>query len=182
MARSEPYRSLSSGKLTAWLPSTQETPAIKESIKMPFTHSFAGPWCIINPKTFTELCPRETQTAPRLGVTDPCCKHKAALPLRQASPNESKHSPLWRRQQETDVCKDQALSIVFPWFPLPQHFRASQLKHISPQDAPMRVGSAVTIWDNNSLHNRKPRVKSLESFRLRKYRWHFRFFCFQVSH
>lgn len=63
------------------------------------------------------------------------------------------------------MCKDQALSIVFPQFPLPQHFRASQLKHISPQDAPVRVGSAVTIWDNNSLHNRKPRVKSLEPFR-----------------
>lgn len=63
------------------------------------------------------------------------------------------------------MCEDQALSIVFPWFPPPQHFRASQLKHISPQDDPMRVRSAVNIWDNNSLHNRKPRVKSLEPFR-----------------
>lgn len=52
MARSKPYRSLSSEKLTAWLPSTQETPAIKESIKMPFMQSFTGPLVQNKPKNF----------------------------------------------------------------------------------------------------------------------------------
>lgn len=106
MTRSKPYRVWTLGNFAAWLPYTQEAPAIKESIKMPFTLSVTRALVHNKPKSFFwSLSERNSNKLFQVWEWLRLLKTQGNTSSKMGISSWEQTSRFWRKQQETDLCR-----------------------------------------------------------------------------